>query len=395
MADELQNQTPAPVAPEATPAPDAAAVPEAPTVPGTTAPLPDDLSPTSYQARLAELEAERAKVSELEAQINEGFLRLDAPVETWKVGEYLDGLRDKAGAYYDKLGWAILERHLPQALPVFLQDPSGLPPQLRPMVEQTAVNIITGYTGLSEQDVINAITQYKQGGGGMQTATGMQAQPEANVQQLAYQYNLDPANAEHAALLNHILATGQQLQSVQGQLDKFQQTQTERETQETMGRLNSTIEGIRGDILGKVAVPQGYESYKGRIENLARFSFDSDPVVQQARANAEAYYRQGTPDLRAAAGELAKIQTRMSYHIKEASDAILAPIVELENLKSQISAKQEGVKNFPPNAGTAGSSAAPSGAGLGPMPTDPKGWAERAALRYRESQLAKQGIPNL
>lgn len=296
---------------------------------------------SSYQQRVAEITNLRTQVETLS---RENYLPIDRPADEWDVTAHLQRMSNEMPEYYNRLAWENVTTHLPEVLPMLLQDPSGLPPELVPVMESAALNVIQAYTGLTGDQLIEAITQYRGASGAPYSG-----QPSAS----AEQYGLDPVNNQgHAALLRHLESQQRELAGLRESVTGFENTTTARANSEASAKLHTVIDQSRSTLLSKIEVPKGHESALTRIESLVKAGFDSDPIAQTAMESALKFYRQGTPDLSSAAVEVSRMQGRLEHHVQEAVKTILEPIAELERLKLQMSQLQGGVRHIP-SGGTA------------------------------------------
>lgn len=314
------------------------------------------------------------RVAELEAALNEVPFRIDAPAEDWDVAAKLAAFREANPLYYDRMGWEIISQHLPQVLPLFLEDPNGLPSDLQPMVERMGESILTRWTGLSPEQIGQAISQYRNN----YAAPAPSAQ-SAGGEGVVEQYGLDPYNPQHQALIQQLNANEQRMNALQARLDGFGENVERAKADEGVRAFQGTIDAYKNSLLDKVPVPAGYDYLKAEIAQVAQLAFDNDPIAKAAMEKARAFYAQGTPGLQAAAGEIAKVQHQLSTHIKNVSEQKLKPIVELEQMKAAATQKQQQTINFPPNSGGSPNPASPrSSERITPMNA-----GEIAAARWR------------
>lgn len=326
------------------------------------------------------------KVAELETSQVDSYLKIDAPVDDWKVEEQLDSLATNLAPYYNKMAWNLMERHLPDVLPVLLDNPTKLPPDLAPLVEASATAILRHYTGMEPEEIGEAIQLYRSGRSAPVVAgTGMTGTP-TDLTQLAQQADLDPANPQHFALLNNFSAMQKELAALKASVDDVRQKEVGRFEESGRQKLVQQIESFKGDLLAKVQLPQGYEHVQSEIADRLAWAFERDPAVITAKANLEKFYKQGTPDLKAAASEVGKLQTRMAFHFKSIAEPRLAEVAELEKLKTQTSQQQAGVRNIAPGAGTGTSPAPQTRSGVVITPDNA---ADIALERWRASKIGK------
>lgn len=314
---------------------------------------------TAYQTQGQELTAAKARISELEQQVpqTESYLQITGPVEDVDFHSQLDKMRDEVPPYYNAVAWTIMERHLEDVLPVILENPDLVSSDLKNMVEASATKILTAYTGLQPNQIAEAIQAYRSGSGsygGAQPFSGkpMGTQsPSTDVNQLAYSLGLNPLDPTHQPIIQALAAQQGQIAQLSTSVGSLNQAEEARTVQGASQRVTEQIGQMRTDLLAKVTVPQGYEHVKGEIEDRVTSAFERDPAVQQARKNLEGYYRQGTPDLRAAAAEVTKLQSRLAVHIKAIAEPRIAEVSEYEKLKSLVSQTQAKTTQIPPGTG--------------------------------------------
>lgn len=332
----------------------------------------------------------KSRYAQLEASQGgdpDAYLKIDAPVDSWDVGSQLDKLKSEVPPYYNAMAWSIMERHLPEVLPVFLEDITSLPPAIQNLVESSATAILQSYTGMEPEEIGEAIRLYRQTQGVTTPAPVAQTQgsvPPVDLAQLAYQNNLDVNNPAHAALLQNLASQARELNQLRSSVNELTRGEQSRVEQGSQARVNEQIESFKTNLLSKVTVPPGYEYVKNEITDRVMSAFERDPVVRQARTNLEKFYKQGTPDLRAAASEVTKIQTALANHVKAISEPRLKEIQDLETLKTLTSQTQAGVKNIPAGTGT-GTPMAPQGKIDKPISPDSIG--DLAWERYKASRV--------
>ncbi len=307
---------------------------------------------SSYQNRVEELKEAKAKLTEFESK-GDPLISIDAPAEEWDVAGYLDKAKTEAAPYYNRLGWEVITRHLPDVLPLLLEDPSGFAPETPALLARSAVTILQTYSGLNPQQIGEALAQYKSGTQAFGTPSYPPASTAVGMSTMATQFNLDPSSdPAHAALVAHLAKSNAQLEEMRGQVAELNKATSQEKEAKSLGLLNSTLDSTRSTMLAKVEVPPGYEHMKSEIDDTVRYRFDQDPLVRAAKTRLEGFYRQGTPDLRSAAGEMTKLNDRLAFHVSEVSKARLAPIIELEKYKTTTSTTAANTRNFPANAGT-------------------------------------------
>lgn len=345
----------------------------------------------SYLQRVQQVKDLSSRVAELEAGQTDALLNINAPAEDWAVKEQLDGIRQNFAPYYNRIAWEMMERHLPEVLPVFLANATQLPAEMRPLVEASATAILQSYTGLEPEEIGAAIRMYRQSQGGALSPptigqTGYAPNQGTDVSQLAFQYGLDSNDPKHFALLTQISAQQRELSEMKSSVQTLTQGEQKRLEQTGEGKLTEQLGTFKNNLFARIDLPQGYEEDKADLERSVNQAFESDPTVVQARSNLLKFYRQGTPDLKAAAGELTKIQTRLSYHYKSITEPRIARIRELERFKTAQTQQQQQSPQIPSNVGSAPPpSATPSLTGR----VSPEQAAERAVERWRAAQVAK------
>lgn len=300
---------------------------------------------TQYQTLKAELESLKA----VNVESQDSYLTLDAPVEDWDAGTHLDKLRDEVPPYYNKVAWTLIERHLPDVLPAFLQDEATLPPEMKELIDASAVAILQKYTGMEPEQIGEAIRQYRQQLG-YSPVSGQQS-PSIDITQLAYQNGLDPANPAHFGLLTQIAQQQRELSQLRSGMNELTAAEGVRMAQTSQAKVNEQVESFKTNLFAKIEVPTGYDYVKSEIVDRVTNAFERDPIVVKAKENLEKFYKQGTPDLRAAASEVNRLQTKLSSYFKEISEHRLNEVKEIERLKSQVSQNQQGVKNIPSGTG--------------------------------------------
>lgn len=348
---------------------------------------------SSYQKRVQEVQTLNQRIQELEGGSSDTLIKIDAPADSWTVGEQLSEMQTNLAPYYNKMAWTIMEKHLPEVLPVFLENPTQLPAELRPLVEASATAILQSYTGMEPEQIGEAIRFYKQQmglgatssvGGFNPSQTPVQT-PTQDLAQLANQHGLDPSNPQHASLLSSIATQQKELASLRASVEEVQKGNETRLVQTGQSRIGEQVEGFKTNLLAKVQFPQGYDHVRREVEDRVMSAFDRDTQVIAAKTDLEKFYKQGTPDLRAAASKLTTLQTRLAFHVKQIAEPRQAEVAELERLKTLTTQTQQTVKNPPP------------GSGSNPSPTPfnssakvtVDNAADLAVERWRASKLAK------
>ncbi len=308
----------------------------------------------------------------------DSFLQVNAPVDDWDADAQLERLRTEVPPYYNKMAWAVIERHLPDILPVFLDNTQKLPPDLAPLVEASAAAILKAYTGLEPEHIGAAIRQYQASMGltpNVASPTIGQNQSPAPVD--VNQLGLDPTNPAH-------LAVARKLAQLESSVQGLTQAEETRLGQTSQQRIITQVDSFKSNLLSKVEVPPSYDYVKGEIADRAERAFERDPAVVQAKTNLERYYKQGTPDLRAAAAEVNRLQERYSFHFKAIAEPRLNEVKELERLKAQIGQTQAGVKNIPSGTGMGAPIGQPARIG---SPITPESIGDLAWERVKSSKL--------